>query len=232
MRIPGREAAELYILNNFPNCSLAVLGGSGSRKEDNIHSDLDIVILDDTTEIAYHKTIKAYDWIIECFVVTCSSYRDIFNEGIYAANPSLQRMLVEGHVIKCEEEGIRVIEEARTDLAYGPMPWSLNEINYQRYVITDLLEDIRVGEPTAELWFSVNRLVVALCEFHLRVNQQWIGEGKHLFRALKSFDPNMAETLETALQALYLRKNCDPFEALILRTLGPYGGTILDGFEQ
>lgn len=232
MRIQGREAAELFVHNNFPKCSLAVLGGSSSRNDTNAHSDLDIVILDDTTEIAYHKTIKAYDWIIECFVLTSSSYRDIFNEGIYAANPSLQRMLNEGHIIRCEEDGLRVIEEAQTDLDFGPMPWSLNEINLQRYVITDLLEDLRGGEPTTELWFIVNRLVVALCEFHLRVHQQWIGEGKHLFRALKSFDPNIAESLDSALQAFYLRMNCDPLEALILRTLGPYGGTILDGFEQ
>ncbi|MNS34044.1 hypothetical protein D3C72_661660 [compost metagenome] len=232
MRIQGREAAELFVLDNFPKCSLAILGGSGSRNDHNIHSDLDIVIVDDTTGIACQKTIKAYDWIIECFVLTSSSYRDIFNEGIYAANPSLQRMLNEGQIIKSDEDGVRVIEEARTDLAYGPIPWSLNEIDFHRYVITDLLEDLRGGEPTPELWFIVNRLVVALCEFHLRVNQQWIGEGKHLFRALKSFDPIMAESLDSALQAFYSGMDCDPFEALILRTLGPYGGTLLDGFEQ
>ncbi|RUT35660.1 nucleotidyltransferase domain-containing protein [Paenibacillus zeisoli] len=232
MRIQGRAAAEQFIQINFPKCSLAVLGGSGSRSDPNIHSDLDIVIVDDTAEMACHKTIKEYDWIIECFVLTSYSYRDIFNEGIYAANPSLQRMLVEGHVIKCEEEGIHVLEEARTDLAYGPMPWSLNEINFQRYVITDLLEDIRGGESTVELWFSVNRLVVTCCEFHLRVNQQWIGEGKHLFRALKTFDPAMADNLDTALQAVYLRRDLSPIETLVSRTLEPYGGTLLDGFEQ
>lgn len=232
MRFQAKEAAERFILHHFPKCSLAVLGGSGSRDDYSTHSDLDLVILDDSAEMACHKTTQAYEWSIECFVLTSASYREIFNEGIYAANPSLQRMLDEGYILRCEGEGVRVLEEARADLAFGPMPWSLNEINFQRYVITDLLEDIRGGEPSAELWFSVNKLVVVLCEFYLRVNQQWVGEGKHLFRALKSFDLSMADALELALQSLYLKGDPAPLEALILSTLAPYGGILLDGFEQ
>jgi hypothetical protein len=58
------------------------------------------VIVDDTVQDSYRKTIKVYDWIIDYFE--------------------------------------RIIEEARTDIAFGPMPWSLSEIDHNRYVITDL----------------------------------------------------------------------------------------------
>lgn len=232
MRIRGIEAAKLLVANNFPKCSLAVLSGSSGRNENNEHSDLDIVILDDTAEYAYRKTLKTYNWIVEYFVLTSSSYRDIFNEGIQAANPSLQRMLDEGRIIKCDECGARIIEEARSDLSYGPMLWSSDEIDEHRYLITDLLEDIKGGGPSAELWFTVNRLTVALCEFHLRVNRQWIAEGKHLFRALKKFDHDMALALESSLEAFYLGSNYAPLEKLIRKTLEPYGGMLLEGFEQ
>ncbi|MNO07980.1 hypothetical protein D3C81_2304070 [compost metagenome] len=59
-----------------------------------------------------------------------------------------------------------------------------------------------------------------------------MSEGKHLFRALKSFDLSMADALDLALQSLYLKGDPVPLEALILSTLAPYGGILLDGFEQ
>jgi len=231
MRISGQEAAGRFIDRFYPDCLLAVLGGSSGSKKETDFSDLDIVIVDDSAQGPYRATSKADDWIIECFVLTSSSYRDLFDEGIHAANPSLQRMLHEGIPIKCSEAGQGVIQEARSDLLYGPMPWSPSERDAQRYFISDFLEDIKAGGSFAESWFIVSRLVTALCEFKLRANQQWIAEGKHLFREVKKFDPPFANKLEASLQAFCLEANCEGLTNLILETLEPYGGLLLEGFE-
>lgn len=232
MRISAAEAARKFVDQYYPRCILAVLGGSGSRNDLNPYSDLDLVIIDDTDEEPYRKTTRAYGWIMECFIITRATYRYFFDEGINSANPSLQRMMTEGIQLRCQETGLELLEEARTDLEYGPMPWSSSEVDLARYRITETIEDLKGSNERCELWFTANKLVQLICEFHLRVNRQWIGEGKHLYRLLKSYDPRIAQELESALSLFYDKNNSEAFIALCLNTIAPYGGPLLDGFEQ
>ena len=46
MRMEPVEAAERVIQHDYPDCLLAVLGGSASRGEYNEQSDLDIMVLE------------------------------------------------------------------------------------------------------------------------------------------------------------------------------------------
>lgn len=232
MRKKAIEAAEKLIHSEFPACMLAVLGGSVIKAEANPYSDLDIVILDDETDFPFRKTLKAYGWIIELFILNSNSYREIFDAGIYEANPTLQRILTEGIVIKADAEGKGILEEAREDLSYGPMPWNTHEIDHARYEITEHIEDLKGSVRRGETWFIANKLSVLLCKFVLRVNCRWVGEGKHLFRILTSFAPNIGEQLECALDELYRNNNLTPLMNLSLEIIEPYGGPLLEGFEE
>lgn len=232
MKMSAIEAAEQYIHQHFPDCMLAVLGGSGSRNEMHAYSDLDIVIVNDSDGGAYRQTVKAFDWIIECFVLTSESYREMFDEGIFAANPTLQRILHEGIVIKCEPAGKPILEEARDDLAYGPMIWSDIEIDRARYEITEYMEDLKGSSLRSESFFIVNKLSVLLCQFRLRVDGKWLGEGKHLYRYVQAHDRKMAEQLESALELFYVHNKIEALLALCELVLAPYGGTLLEGYED
>lgn len=232
VRKDALEAAKCLVEQDFPGCSLAVLGGSVTMDQATLYSDLDIVIYDDNRELPFRRTVMASGWITELFILNSSSYRELFDAGIHAGNPTLQRIIAEGEVILASDDGLDILEEARADLAYGPMPWGSYELDQARYEITEHIQDLKGSAQRCETWFVVSRLSEALCKLMLRANNQWIGEGKHLIRNLKGFDAEKAAALETALAQLYRNDTLEQLIDLSLQWLEPYGGPLLEGYEE
>lgn len=226
------DAAEQLILRDYPNCLLAILGGSAGRGEHNEQSDLDIVVIDESVQDLTQRTIGAYGWIIELFFLTKTEYREQFNAGVIAGNPTLQRMVTEGIVIRMSSIGKQVREEAHNDLNMGPLPLTSYDIDVNRYVITELMRDLEGSVRSVEKWFIVQKLTLLLGEFILRANRQWIGEGKALFRLLSNFDSNLAVDVEMSLESFYRYDDQVPLLRLIDKVLEPYGGPHLIGFEE
>ncbi|MDP4097259.1 nucleotidyltransferase domain-containing protein [Paenibacillus sp. P96] len=231
MRKEALEAAKSLVHLDFPDCSLAVLGGSAVRKQVTLYSDLDIVIYDNSKELPFRKTVAAFGWVTELFILNSTSYRELFDAGINEGNPTLQRIIAEGEVIRADEDGLEVLEEARADLAYGPMPWGEYELDHARYEITEHIQDLKGSTQLCETWFVASKLSEALCKLMLRANNQWIGEGKHLIRNLRLFDPEKGTALEAGLEELYRNDSMEQLIALTLQWLEPYGGPLLEGFE-
>ncbi|ACX66533.1 nucleotidyltransferase domain-containing protein [Paenibacillus sp. Y412MC10] len=232
MRLEPMEAAIRVMQRNYPHCLLAVLGGSASSGEYNEHSDLDIIIIERDGYDFSRKTIEAHGWIAEIFILSLSSYREYFDEGVLAANPSLQRMVAEGTVLRSLPEGEEVRADARNDLNYGPMPLSSSDIAEYRYILTEFLLDLTSPRREGEKWFTVHKIASTLCEFVLRANREWTGEGKMLFRLFNRYSPALGDRLEAALLAIY--REDDPADLITLteEALSPYGGRLLVGYEE
>lgn len=227
------EVAERLIRREYPDCLLAVLGGSAGRGEHNEFSDLDIVVVDDEVTDSYErKTIEAEGWVVELFFLNPSGYRAIFDEGVMAANPTLQRILAEGRIIVSTPAGMEVREEARMDLEYGPLPLTTYDLDAGRYMITEHMMDFKGARKWVEVWFAAQKLTTQLSEFLLRANNRWIGEGKTLFRMLAAFDAKTAADLEYALEMLYRHDRKEELLELATRLLEPYGGPYLVGYEE
>lgn len=236
MKTEPFEAARQLILRDYPNCLIAVLGGSAGREEHNEQSDLDIVVIDDSMEDRiedlHRKTIESYGWVVELFFLTTSGYREQFDVGVLAGNPTLQRILAEGKVLWSSPEGDKIREEAQSDLDYGPLPYTSFDIDAARYSITEFMMDLQGSNERVEMWFVAHKLTTLLCEFILRANQQWTGEGKTLYRLLSAFDSSIAEDLENALEMLYVHDDREALLELVPRLLYPYGGPHLIGYEE
>jgi hypothetical protein len=233
MRLPPLEAASSFVNSFFPNCHVAILGGSVSQQLQTPSSDLDIVIIDETYEFPFRKTYREFGWLIEAFVLNRSSYRYFFDVGIDAAIPSLQRMCVEGILLKDSESwGSELINEARNDLQSGPLPWSQEEQDKVRYEITEYLEDLTSGGRQEELFFTVHKLIGLINEFVLRTNRCWMGEGKWMYRSLESYDSAWSSRYFKALGSFYRKGNIVPLSDLILELLAPYGGLLAEGYSE
>lgn len=232
MKMEPYEAAKELILREYPNCLIAVLGGSAGKGEHNEKSDLDIVVIDDTIEDLSRKTIEANGWVVELFLLTTSGYRELFDAGVMAGNPTLQRILAEGKILRNSPEGEDIREEAKCDLDYGPLPYTSYDIDAARYMITEYLMDLQGSDKRVERWFITQKLTILSCEFILRVNQQWTGEGKTLYRLLSEFNSSMAEDLESSLERLYLHNEEEALLNWTSKLLEPYGGLHLIGYEE
>ncbi|MEC0308131.1 nucleotidyltransferase domain-containing protein [Paenibacillus lautus] len=232
MRMEPVEAAKRVIHHDYPDCLLAVLGGSASRGEYNEQSDLDIMVIERDGYDFSRKTIEAHGWIAEIFILSLSSYREYFDEGVMAANPSMQRMIADGTVLRALPEGEEVRAEARSDLNYGPMPLTLTDMNQYRYMLTEYMLDLEGPRRDGEKWFTVHKIAAILCEFVLRVNREWTGEGKTLFRLFSRYDTILGDRLEAALAAMYRQDDPSALMAFTEEMLRPYGGKLLIGYEE
>lgn len=232
MRTEPSVAARQLILQDYPTCLLAVLGGSASRGEHNEHSDLDILVVDDSIQGLTRKTVGAYGWVVELFFLNTLDYREQFDVGVIAGNPTLQRIIVEGMVICSSHMGDKIREEAKSDLEGGPLPLTSYDLDVNRYVITEFMMDLKGTDLVVEQWFIAQKMTILLCEFVLRANRKWIGEGKTLFRLLLMHNSNVAADLEKSLQLLYVHKDKSALLHLTEKLLTPFGGPYLIGYEE
>jgi predicted nucleotidyltransferase len=185
VKITPVEAARSFIQTNYPLCRAAFLAGSVIRGEGTDTSDLDIVIIDDNEKQSHRETVFHQGWLIEAFVHTTNTYPLFFESDKKRGRPSLPRMCAEGLILKDDGTAEKIKLEAKTLIEKGPDPLTEEEIRIKRYSITDQLMDFEGSTRPEEDLFIAGSLAWQLHEFVLRANQQWIGEGKWIARALK-----------------------------------------------
>ncbi|CAG7627665.1 hypothetical protein PAESOLCIP111_02940 [Paenibacillus solanacearum] len=232
MNLPAMEAAAQFIAAYFPECEAAIVAGSVVRGDATDHSDLDLVIFDESGHGPYRKTYAAYGWTIEAFILTRSSYRYFFDQAVDIAIPSLQRMCAEGIVVHGASAIHDIVEEARQEMQAGPPAWTAQERDKARYEIGESLDDWEGSASRAESLFIVRKLSAQLAEFMLRCGGQWIGDGKWLWRCLQRYDAKGSAELAAALEAYYRNDAKQPLLSFAHRLLEPYGGRLTEGYSE
>ncbi|MEH7309192.1 nucleotidyltransferase domain-containing protein [Neobacillus drentensis] len=225
------EAAKQFINKHFPDCQGAVLAGSVVRGEATDTSDLDIVVFVERLKSAYRESLIDFGWAIEVFVHNLSSYKHFFNLDYKNAKPSMQRMILEGIILK--DEGIidSIKEEAKEILENGPERWTEEIIMTKRYYITDVLDDFIGSKNRAEEIFIANSLAELIQEFVLRTNGRWIGSSKWVIRALRHYDVKFTEEFVEAFDTFYKTGEKSKVVLLSEMVLEPYGGRLFEGFS-
>lgn len=225
------EAAKRFINKSFPNCQGAVLAGSVVRGEETDTSDLDIVVFEKSITSSYRESLIDFGWPIEIFVHNLTSYKYFFEMDYKDAKPSMQRMLLEGIILK--DEGIidSIKEEAKEILDKGPERWTEEIITTKRYFLTDVLDDFIGCNNRAEEIFIANTLAELIHEFVLRTNGCWIGSSKWVVRALKHYDVKFTEEFIEAFDTFYKTGEKRKVVQLSKMVLDPYGGRLFEGFS-
>ncbi|MGM0750787.1 MAG: nucleotidyltransferase domain-containing protein [Bacillota bacterium] len=229
-RQPANKAASNFVLENFPTCQAALLGGSVVRGEETSTSDLDIVIIDETIPSEFRESTISHGWPIEVFVHNLKSIRDYFQSDCQRARPSLPRMVSEGISIVDHPIILTLKEEANKLLRDGPPKWTDQTIHMKRYFITDALDDFIGSTRRGEDIFIAGALGESLHEFVLRTNGRWIGASKWIVRSLKEYDQDFAEEYVEAFERFYRIGNKQAIVRLVDSVLEPHGGRLFDGF--
>lgn len=230
-RIDPNKAAELFILNHYPNCHGALLAGSVVRGEATETSDLDIVIFDKNLKSAFRESVIEFGWNIEVFVHNLTSYKEFFKSDCERARPSLPNMVSEGIVLR--DSGImeHIKQEAKHLLEKGPEEWSAETIRMKRYFITDVLDDFIGSTIREEEIFIANTMAELVCEFVLRSNRKWIGTSKWVIRSLRNHDEKFADLFVEAFDTFYKTGDKNKVIVMVDDILHPYGGRLFQGFS-
>lgn len=231
-KVEPLEAARKFINKHYPTCQGALLSGSVARGEATKTSDLDIIVFDPTVLASYRESLLDLGWHIEVFVHNLHSYRVIFENDYKRARPSMQRMVVEGLVLR--DKGIieTIKNEARGILLEGPDAWSNETVNIKRYFISDALDDFKGSANRSEELFIANTLADLVSEFVLRTNRKWLGSSKWVVRSLKEYNEGFAENFVEAFDSFYKNGNKKQVIHMVEEILEPFGGTYFEGFSM
>ncbi|MCZ8515571.1 nucleotidyltransferase domain-containing protein [Paenibacillus filicis] len=232
MRVSAYEAATKFVDQFFPSCEGAILAGSVVIGRATASSDLDLIVFDESAGMPSRRTFREYGWVVEAFVLTRDTYRHFFDQGVDSAIPSLQRMCANGLLLRGQGVIEDIVEEAREELLAGPPTWSAEDIDKARYEITEALDDLEGSSDRGERHFIVHKLQKVLCEFILRVNGHWLGDGKWVYRGLAAWNASWAKRLTDALDSYYGRDDPDALRLLALESLAPYGGLLMEGYAE
>lgn len=85
----------------------------------------------------------------------------------------------------------------------GPVIWDQEQINKERFLITDVLDDIKYPAGRDEQIASAAWLLEALGQFYFRSQNKWCASGKSIIRYLKSDNPDLALEFTQALERLF-----------------------------
>ncbi|MFF0435422.1 nucleotidyltransferase domain-containing protein [Streptomyces sp. NPDC004327] len=226
---PVRTAREL-VRDRFPAARAAFLAGSVLTDRRTATSDLDIVVLLDGPPAPLRENLIHRGWPVELFVQTEADWRRFAEQETAKRSSPLLAMCADGMLlVDADGLGAALQSEARERLAAGPPPLSERERDYRRYILTDLLDDLRGCTDPAERVHLVAHTLQCASELVLLAGGHWLGTGKWLSRRLAAAAPGPHRALtESAARAI--AGDTDAFTAAVTEVLDVAGGALWDGY--
>lgn len=238
--------ARAIVNEMFPQARWAVVTGSVLTERRTPGSDLDIVVvLPDGDPAAPHRNSLYWpgrrravrspsshdvaderDWPVELFVQDMDSLTGYLTQDLPQRRPIMHRMVATGVLVVGEDDdqAADVIRTCRQVLENGPEPTPSEELERQRYGLTDLLGDLEHADE-GEQHVVAALLWTQTAELALASNQHWTGAGKWLLRELRDLDDGLAQ------RWLAAHGDVAAIQALASEVLDDAGGKLFSGYR-
>ncbi|MDX1924068.1 MAG: GNAT family N-acetyltransferase [Rickettsiaceae bacterium] len=208
--------------------------GSVSQGEGTSASDLDLVIVFEEVAHAYREAFVYDDWPIDAFI------HDLDTLGYFCGKleasdgkPALINMILRGQeILEPNEFSSQAKNIAEQALAKGPDSWTQAQIDKERFLITDILDDIKSPKNKEEQITSAAHLFEPLLQFYFRAQNKWTASGKSLMRLFKTENPDLAEEFTKAFESIVQTGDASGIESAVTKILALHGGYLWDGFRS
>ncbi|MDI6099118.1 nucleotidyltransferase domain-containing protein [Actinoplanes sp. NEAU-A12] len=226
------EVATRLVGERFPGARAAFLGGSAPTARRTAWSDLDVVVVLDGPPAPFRDTLRYDGWIVELFVQTPTSLAHYWRKDAAARRTPLLRMVAEGVILAGTDSAAEAYRaRAAALLAVGPAAPPTRTVDMQRYLVTDLVDDLRGCSDPVEIAYLAATLVLATSDLLLLAENRWSARGKWLPRRLAEIDPDLPGRLAAAQRAVVVGGDREPLVAAVLSVLDHTGGPLQEGFR-
>ncbi len=225
------EAAHA-VLDRYPEADSAFLAGSVVRGEATPSSDLDIVMLFEHLDHAFRESFFEADWPVEVFAHDRETIEYYFLEEDRASGiGSLMWMVHDGIAIP-DATPLNVAVKARALelIREGPIPWDKAALDYSRYTLTNLVDDLLDARNADEERAILTACYSVVSHHILRSRGNWSATGKMIPRRLHALDPAIASAFNTAFAAAF-SGNVESLVKFVDSTLEGVGGRLFDGYR-
>lgn len=227
-----RQTIQKLIQARYASAKAVFWAGSVAQQKGTSASDLDLVIVYDAIPNAYREAYIYNDWPIDAFIHDIDTLRYFFEESRTGSGISgLTSMIVHGIEITEQSQFSENIKRLAMDIAEnGPIAWVQEQIDKERFLITDALEDIQYPASPEEQIASAAWLYEALSQFYFRSKKQWCASGKSIVRYLQKDDPELALAFTQSFNKLFQTRDAIDLAKVTEKILKPFGGLFWNGF--
>lgn len=234
MRSDPKTTIKKLIKERYPDAITTFWAGSVLKNYDTIVSDLDLVIVYQHVDHAYREAFIYDGWPIDAFVHDEDTLRYFFDESRKTSGISgLISMILNGQAMprsSAFSENIKAL--AQIFFEKGPVKWDKNKIDMERFLITDILDDIIFPKSRGEQVASAVKLFESLSYFYFRAQNKWTANGKSIVRYLNENNPQLASEFIESFEEVFRESNAINLKKLTQKILQPYGGLLWDGFKS
>ena len=233
MRNDPLPTIQKLIKERYVEAKAVFWAGSVAANHGTSASDLDLVIVYERVPNAYREAFIYDGWPIDAFIHDLETLR-YFCGKLEASDgkPALINMILQGkEVLPQNSVSMEAKAIAAEALAKGPDSWTQAQIDKDRFLITDILDDIKSPKNKEEQIISAVHLFEPLLQFYFRAARKWTASGKSLIRVLKQENPELAEEWTTAFEGLVETGDASGIESAVTKILAPHGGYLWDGFR-
>ncbi len=217
--------------DRYAEADVIFLAGSVVRGEGTKTSDLDLVVAYDTIPNAYRDSYHYGGWPVEVFVHDLQTFEYFMHKvDVPVGVPELATMVSEGVELPLATDLSRRFKQAASQsLEAGPPKWADSDIDNSRYVISDLIEDIKDPRNQGEMYATASQLYSAISNHYFRSKGLWSAKGKSIPRQLHKVDQSFALRFDSAFGAVFVQGDTSKLMALALEVVSESGGFLFDG---
>ena len=210
------------------------VAGSFIRGEATAYSDLDRVVVYEALPNAHRESFRFEGFPVEVFVHDSETLNYFFHEvDRPTAVPSLAQMVREGIEVPASTALSRSLKAlAIAVIENGPPRLTEEDDRNRRYIITDLLDDMRDPRSYAELIETGAQLCPAIADYYLRTKGLWSAKGKSIPRALERVSPEFNKRYCEASESLFRKGNPAAVIAMAEELLKSNGGLMFEGYRR
>ncbi len=131
------------------------------------------------------------------------------------------------NIYKRSTEAAPFFQRARDIYFDGPDALTVEDINYCRFLLTHLYEDLAArADNEMEAEFLSGLFILEALRTYFKINNAWIPRDKKLLKALFQTDLILYELTKSTLKEKKLRKKINSCRDILHYILKPYGGTL------
>jgi hypothetical protein len=169
--------AEHALVSRFPDAACAFVTGSILRGEGTVASDVDLVVIYDRLAAAWRESFIDGGLPVEAFVHDPETLGWFIDQDIERGYPIMADMVASGRVIGNDVVRANTLKaHAAAVLSKGPPPLTTKRCDGLRYVITDMLDDLRGKRSSAEIRAIAAQLYQPLADLTLLGRGTWSGK--------------------------------------------------------
>ncbi|WP_395448134.1 nucleotidyltransferase domain-containing protein [Aminobacter sp. UC22_36] len=196
------EIAREIVRQRYSGAACAFVAGSIMRGQGTTSSDVDLVVVFDRLDAAWREPFVQGGFPVEAFVHDPSTLAWFMDEDARNGHPVLAHMVAEGQQVG-DDEGLAqaLKQDAAERMLRGPGSLADARSKELRYIITDLMEDLRGDRTAAEIRAISASLYQPLADLTLLGRGVWSGKGKWVPRLLHKQDSELAVQFDEAFRA-------------------------------